>query len=111
MAGPTTEAVNEDVKILREDLHRIEISLSDRIGKVEVSLREDIHTVAREVAELRGEFKIVKLIIAATLGTVIAGMATTVWTVATISANAKSNDTRLDRIETAISKLAPANPK
>jgi hypothetical protein len=46
MAGPTTESVNEDVKELREDLH-----------KVAASITADVHKLAVGLAELRQEVR------------------------------------------------------
>lgn len=42
MPGPTTEILSEDVKILRDDFHKVEISLKDDIRKAEISSKDDI---------------------------------------------------------------------
>lgn len=40
MPGPTTEVLNEDLKTIRDDLHRVETSIRGEISRVDVSLAE-----------------------------------------------------------------------
>jgi DNA repair exonuclease SbcCD ATPase subunit len=49
MPGPTTESVNEDVKDLREDLHKVDVSLRESIHRAELSLTSAIGKVETEV--------------------------------------------------------------
>jgi hypothetical protein len=43
MPGPTTEVLNEDLKAVRDDIHKLEVSIRDDFHKLEVSVRDDFH--------------------------------------------------------------------
>jgi hypothetical protein len=62
MPGPTTEVLNDDIKELRDDLHKVETSLRDEIHRVEISLRGDLNRVETSLttglAELRAEVRV-----------------------------------------------------
>ncbi len=97
MAGPTTEVLNDDLKGLREDLH-----------KVQTEIMNDVHKVAIEVAKLSAVFNFAKWLIGLTLSACISGIVFGIWWAATLSANVKileSNTTdRLTKLEESVGK-------
>jgi hypothetical protein len=103
MAGPT-ELLGEDVKALREDLHKLEVSVRDEIHRVELALSGDIRELSTKVGGILSSIRLLGVM-------ALTGLATAIWALATLSASTKALDTRLVRIETAISKLATVNPK
>lgn len=113
MPGPSTESINDDVKVLREDLHKVETSLQDVIHKSEAYLKESIHKVELDVRELsvqvRGLLASIRLLAVLT----VSGLAWAIWSGATLTADVKNLggrmddrfkalDVRLERIESAI---------
>jgi hypothetical protein len=94
MAGPP----NEDVKALREDLHKTEVSLRDELRKVEVSLREDIHRVDVGLAALKAEFSFAKWLIGGLLATTMTGIGTGIWLASGISNEMKHVSQNMEAI-------------
>jgi hypothetical protein len=78
MAGPTSEVLNEDVKELREDLHKVEVALREDNHRVEVALRGEINRVETSLGErmsrvetaLRGEISRVETSLTGQIGEV-----------------------------------------
>lgn len=108
MAGPT-ELLSEDVKTLREDLHKMEISLKDEIHrgresssadlvKAKDSLTQDINRVNVSVEKLSSEFHILKWIMGLVLVAVVSGVLKGVWWASKIN-------TKFDRLEASMSKV------
>jgi hypothetical protein len=85
MPGPTAEVLNEEVKGLRDDLH-----------KVEGSLRQDIHQLDIRVAKLSTEFGVVKWVVGATLVATLSGIGSGIWWAATVTADVKNLGSKID---------------
>jgi hypothetical protein len=94
MSGPTTEAVNEDVKELRKDLHEVQVSLTG-----------SIHEVDTKIEKLSSEFNFAKWLIGLLLVTAVAGVVSGVWWAASINANVGELKVRIDRIEASLAKI------
>jgi len=66
MAGPTSEVLNEDLKALREDLH-----------KVETAIMGEVNSVSKGLAELKTEVHVslgvAKWVVTAVVGVVLGG--------------------------------------
>ncbi len=98
MPGPTTEVLNDDLKELRSDLHKVEISLLDRMSQIETTL-----------AKLAGEFGLFKWLVGASLVASVSGIvSSSYWAgsvasrVTALEGRADKTDARLDRIEVGI---------
>jgi hypothetical protein len=104
MPGPTTEAVNEDVKGLRDDLHKVEVSLKEEIHRVDKGLTE----VSTQVKGLLTSIKLLAVLAVSTLGA-------SIWWGATLTAElrnlsvkvgekSQASDARIDKLEASILK-------
>lgn len=100
MAGPTTESVNDDVKTLRDEVHRFQVGITADVRELKV--------------QVGGLLSAIRVLIVLTL-TSIAG---SIWWGATLTADvknlgtkiddrAKVIDSRLDKLESTITKVAP----
>ena len=109
MAGPTTESINDDVKELRDDLHKVEVAIREDFHRVETRVTADIRELTVQV---RGILTAVKLIAVLTL----TSLAASIWWGATLTADlrnldartadrSKALDARLDKIEAATAKI------
>jgi hypothetical protein len=78
MPGPTTEAVNDDVKALREDLHQVELSLT-----------KSIEAVRHDVGRLQAEFGLAKWLLGLSLVATVSGIGAGVWWAATLTAEVR----------------------
>ena len=95
MAGPTTEVLNDDLKELRSDLHRVETVLTT-----------EIHRVDNAVGKLAAEFGLFKWLVGASLVASVSGVISSAYwagtlatRVTTLETQADKVDGRLDRIE------------
>ena len=102
MPGPTTEAVNEDLKDLRGDLHRLEVNLTKQIDQVAI-------TIGERVAKLSAEFALFKWLLGLTLVASLSGIiSSSYWAgslasrVAAVEGRLDKVDARLDRLETSL---------
>lgn len=122
MPGPTTEAVNDDVKELRGELHRAELALTKsiadveaglrgEIARVELSLTESIAGVANSLAGLKGEFAAFRWMLGLTLGLLISGIAAAIWSSGSTSAKLDAMDARIGRIEAAVARIVEHQEK
>ena len=87
MAGPTTESINDDVKVLRDDLHRLEVSVNAGTHKVEL-----------DVARLAAEFNLAKWLIGLTLVATLTGIGGGIWWAGRIDAKVSSIEASLMKI-------------
>jgi hypothetical protein len=98
MAGPTTEVLNDDLKTVREDLH-----------KLEVAVRGDIRELSTQVRGLLSSIRILGVL-------AITSLAASIWWGATLTADvknlavriddkAKVVEARLDRLEASVAKI------
>jgi len=123
MPGPTTEILNDDLKELRADFHRLEVSVATSLGKVETASTAAIGkletTTANAVGRLEvalakqgAEIGVFRGVVLATAGAALTGILATVWTGGATSARlgdlerrVERIEGRFDRIETGIGKL------
>lgn len=123
MPGPTTEVINDDLKGLRDDFHKLAIEIREANHQIAQKAAQDTHQVELDVREIATQVKgilgAIRLLIVLTI-TSIAG---SIWWGATLTADMKNLeiraaersrdiderfktiDTRFDRLETAISKV------
>ncbi len=94
MPGPTTEVLNDDLKDLRTDLHRVETSL------------------ATAVAKLAAEFGLFKWLVSAALVASVSGVVSSAYwagalatRVTALEGRADKVDGRLDRIEAGLAGI------
>ena len=94
MPGPTTEVLNDDLKELRSDLHRVETALSTAVAK------------------LAAEFGLFKWLVSAALVASVSGVISSAYwagslasRVTAIEGRADKADGRLDRIESSLSGI------
>ena len=117
MPGPTTEAVNDDVKELRADFHRFEVALTQTITRLEVGLRAEIGRVEvgwgakiagvdKAVGQLAAQFALFKWLLGLALVTSLSGVISSAYwagalasRVTALESRAEKTDGRLDRIE------------
>jgi hypothetical protein len=105
MPGPTTEVLNDDIKALREDLHKVEVALIREVQRVELGLARDL---AVHGNQLRGIVVAIRLLIVLAI-TSIGG---SIWWGATVTAKVDGlerrldkSDARFDRLEASIGKV------
>ena len=98
MAGPTAEVLNDDLKSLREEFHRLEVAINGDIHRVEVELKGDIRELSTQV---KGIITAVKILAVFALVSLISG----VWWGATITADVRNLDKRFDKLEASIAKV------
>ena len=91
MAGPTTESIVNDVKLLRQDLHAVETSLKDQI-----------HGVDRHLAAISGEFRAFKWMLGLTLALAISTLGGGIWWGGHIDARVGGLEARFDKLESRI---------
>jgi hypothetical protein len=82
MPGPTTEVLNDDLKELKAEVHKIDVDL----------------------AKLGAEFGVFKWLIGLTLMATLSGIGLSIWWAATINTKAAATDARLERIEATIGR-------
>jgi chaperonin cofactor prefoldin len=91
MAGPTTEAVNEDVKELREDLH-----------KTELALTKEIEGAKKEIAVVGDRVKGILTSIRLVAGLAITSIVASVGWGASLASDMKSLEKRFDKLEVVV---------
>jgi hypothetical protein len=89
-----TEALNEDIKTLREDFH-----------KVETTLMLEIHKVDKGLARLQVEFDFAKWLLGLVLVAIITGTGSGIWWASKIKTKVDSLESRFDRLEASMAKV------
>jgi uncharacterized protein YoxC len=77
MAGPTTEVLNDDIRVLRDEVHRVDL---------------DVHVLGTQV---QGIITAIKILGVFTLASLLSG----VWWGASLTAKVDGLATRLDKVE------------
>lgn len=98
MPGPTTEVLNEDLKAIRDDLHKVEVSIRGEIGRLDVSLTE-IKTT------LKDAIRVATWGITLIAGTLIASAVSGVWWASNINTRVDGIEKRFDKLEASIAKV------
>ncbi len=105
MPGPTTEILNDDLKELRADFHRTEVSLTTALGRLEAAMKGEMGQLQSSLSKLAGEFGVFKLIVSATLGAAVSGLVAVAWTGGSLSSKVNELDRRVDRIESRMERM------
>ena len=87
MAGPTTEAVNDDVKELRADFHRFETAITADVRELST--------------QIRGLIAAIKLLAVLTLTSVAAS----IWWGATLTADVKNLGNKVEGLNSHLERL------
>lgn len=109
MPGPTTESINDDVKTIRDDLHKFQVGITADVRELSVSVKG-----------LLGAIRILTVL-------TLTSLAGSIWWGATLTADVKNLggrfdkfeakvDDRLDKLESSIAKAidranAPPGPE
>ena len=111
MATTPTEVLNEDIKELKLDLrenrNKIDLvkeevqRLAVSQGLMRVELVDEIHKVAISQAEMKGEFRLVKMLLAF----VLAGLGGSLWQFFSLNAKVNGVETKIERVETKIDQI------
>jgi hypothetical protein len=98
MPGPTTELLNDELKELRGDLH-----------KVQLELKDEIHHVAVSVAELKTHLllstKVATWGITIIAGTLITSTIGSIWWASKINTKVDGLELRFDKLEGSVAKI------
>jgi hypothetical protein len=101
MPGPTTEVLNEDMRLLRIDvtelkreLHQVEVDLRTEIHKVEAELKADIQEVKIGLARLQTEVGLARWLIGLTLLATLSGIGSGIWWAATVTSELRTISSR-----------------
>ena len=94
MPGPTTEVLNDDLKEVRSDLH-----------KVEVTLATEIHKVDNAVAKLGAEFAVFKWLLGATLATTLSGVVGSAYWAGSLASRVTALEARFDKFEGRLERI------
>jgi hypothetical protein len=86
-------------KLLREDLPKLEVSIREDLHRVEVSLSGDLRELSTQARGILSTIRILAVL-------AITSLAASIWWGSTLTADLRSQGSRLDRIEAAIAKLA-----
>lgn len=87
MPGPTTESINDDVKVVRDDLHRFQVAITADVRELSVKVGGIIWAIR---------------ILAVVALTTVAGA---IWWGATLTADVRNINGRLDKLEAGIAKI------
>ncbi len=94
MPGPTTEVLSDDLKEVRSDLH-----------KIEVTLAAEIHKVDNAVARLGAEFAVFKWLLGATLATTLSGVVGSAYWAGSLASRVTSLEGRFDKFEGRLERI------
>jgi hypothetical protein len=90
MPGPTTEVLNDDVKDLRDELHKVEIAIKDDLHMLKDELTVEIHRVSVAVEKLASEFHFAKWLFGLLLVTAVSMGLAGVWWAASITSDLRN---------------------
>ena len=96
MPGPTTEVLNDDLKGLRDDFHKLALEIREANHQIALKAAQDTHKVELDVREVSTQVK--GLLGAIRLLTVltITSIAGSIWWGATLTADLKHVEIRAD---------------